>query len=264
MKPALQKSALSLALAASLLGGTTWSTASHACAAEPLVSSVCIMAATKTNLSGFHLADGSMQQIAQNQVLYSLIGQTYGGSGNTGFALPDLRGRVVVGAGTSASLDLNVPYSALGTKGGAASIALNTSQLPLHVHTLNGSSKAPGVMVNAGIGSLKVAMSGLTATTTLGTLAANTALTGVTASASASGLTLNASSNATLVNSPANALLGTTTLTTAKIYSSSGPLVAMQAGSITGTLPVTFAGASPTKSDSMSFVWPLIYSAPSM
>lgn len=48
--------------------------------------------------------DGSLISITQNQALYSLIGNYYGGDGRTNFALPDLRGRVPVGAGMGVGL----------------------------------------------------------------------------------------------------------------------------------------------------------------
>lgn len=48
--------------------------------------------------------DGSLIQISQNPALYSLLGTTYGGDGRTTFALPDLRGRVPVGAGMGVGL----------------------------------------------------------------------------------------------------------------------------------------------------------------
>ncbi|HEX9327044.1 MAG TPA: phage tail protein, partial [Reyranella sp.] len=48
--------------------------------------------------SGYMACDGRLLSIAQNQALFSLLGTTYGGNGTTTFALPDLRGRDIVGA----------------------------------------------------------------------------------------------------------------------------------------------------------------------
>ena len=74
--------------------------------------------------------DGQLVAISQNDALFSLLGTTYGGDGMTTFALPDLRGRVPVHAGVGPGL---TPRT-LGSRGGAETVALNTSQLPSHGH----------------------------------------------------------------------------------------------------------------------------------
>ena len=84
----------------------------------------------------FALCDGSILPIAQNQALFSLLGTIYGGDGRTTFALPDLRGRAPVHAGTGPAL----PQVRLGEQGGANTVALNPGQMPPHSHPLNGSS----------------------------------------------------------------------------------------------------------------------------
>ncbi len=50
-------------------------------------------------------ADGRLLPISSNSALFSLLGTTYGGDGRTTFALPDLRGRTVIGAGEGPGLD---------------------------------------------------------------------------------------------------------------------------------------------------------------
>jgi microcystin-dependent protein len=65
--------------------------------------------------------------------LFSLLGTTYGGNGQTTFALPDLRGRMVVGQGQGPGLS---PYVE-GQMGGSEIVTLTTSQLPAHSHSLN-------------------------------------------------------------------------------------------------------------------------------
>lgn len=55
-------------------------------------------------INGFALCDGSLLSIAQNTVLFDLIGTTYGGNGTTNYALPDLRGRIPIGMGSGAGL----------------------------------------------------------------------------------------------------------------------------------------------------------------
>jgi len=237
-KPSLKSGALSLALAAGMVGSAAWSTASYACSTDPTIASICIMAMVRSDPfnGAYRLANGDSLQLRNFQALYSLLGTTYGGDGVNTFFLPDLRGRVVVGAGRDATgRTWNV-----GEKAGNASITLTSAQLPVHFHTLNAGSPVPPVAVAA------VAMTGVTAATSLAGLTATTSLSGVTATASGAGLSLNGSSGGTSVVTPGGASLGTTT-GTSRIYSSATPSTssAMLAGSITGTLPVTFAG-SPT------------------
>lgn len=74
--------------------------------------------------------DGSLLSIASYDALYALIGTTYGGDGQTTFAVPDLRGRLPVHVGTGSGLS---PYT-LGQVGGSETVTLNAAQLPAHVH----------------------------------------------------------------------------------------------------------------------------------
>lgn len=75
---------------------------------------------------GWALCDGSLQSIAENTALFSIIGTTYGGDGVTTFALPDLRGRNCISAGQGPGL----PYVDLGEKSGTTSATITTSNLP--------------------------------------------------------------------------------------------------------------------------------------
>lgn len=77
--------------------------------------------------------------IAQNTALFSLLGTTYGGNGQTTFALPDFRGRIPVGAGTGPGLS---NYS-LGQMGGSETYTVLNSNFPAHTHPLNGSITMP-------------------------------------------------------------------------------------------------------------------------
>jgi microcystin-dependent protein len=86
--------------------------------------------------NGWALCNGQIMSIAQNTALFSLLGTTYGGNGQTTFALPDLRGRVPVHAGQGPNLS---NYS-LGQQGGVESVTLTTNHMPAHTHTLNASS----------------------------------------------------------------------------------------------------------------------------
>ncbi|MCA1592527.1 MAG: tail fiber protein [Acidobacteria bacterium] len=79
---------------------------------------------------GWALCNGQILPIAQNTALFSLLGTTYGGNGQTTFALPDLRSRIPVHAGQGPGLS---NYS-LGQGGGNESVTLNVNQMPPHNH----------------------------------------------------------------------------------------------------------------------------------
>lgn len=80
--------------------------------------------------------NGQILSIAQNTALFSLLGTTYGGNGQTTFALPDLRGRVVMHPGTGPGLTPRVQ----GEVGGTETNTLTVGQLPPHSHTVNAST----------------------------------------------------------------------------------------------------------------------------
>jgi microcystin-dependent protein len=81
--------------------------------------------------------------ISQNTALFSLLGTTYGGDGITTFGLPNLQGRVPVGAGQGSGLSL---YN-LGDNGGVESVTLGINTMPQHSHsaTQNLSVSLPAV-----------------------------------------------------------------------------------------------------------------------
>lgn len=228
MKTIMNKPVLSLALTAGLIGSAGWSTASYACSENPMVSAVCIMAANN-NLGDFNntfmVANGRILPVSQYAALYSLIGNTYGGTANVSFNLPDLRGRMVLGAGQGPGL----PLFPVGSAGGNIQIALTTTQLPPHVHQLTG---------------VAVDISKLTAATTLSGLSATANLGGVAVSGPASGLELKGSSGGTLSNNPSGNSLGTTSGISSRIYSDAAPSVNMNAGSIGGNLSLTIANGT--------------------
>src|SRR3954469_24892897 len=78
---------------------------------------------------GWALCNGQFLPINQNQALFALLGTTYGGNGQTTFALPNLRGRVPTHMGNGHTL---------GEAAGSTSVTVNIQQLPTHVHTLSG------------------------------------------------------------------------------------------------------------------------------
>lgn len=77
--------------------------------------------------------DGQLMSIQQYTALFSLIGTTYGGNGQTTFALPDLRGRAPIHKGQGPGLS----NRAMGEQGGIESVTLTISQMPAHSHTPN-------------------------------------------------------------------------------------------------------------------------------
>jgi len=79
--------------------------------------------------AGWMLCDGSILAISQNDVLFQLIGTTYGGDGQQTFALPDLRGRVPLHMGT------NLGNTFIqGQVAGAETVTLTVNQMPAHGH----------------------------------------------------------------------------------------------------------------------------------
>lgn len=115
---------------------------------------------------------GQILSISQNTALFALLGTTYGGNGQTTYALPDLRGRVPMGAGQGPGL----PSIVRGQQAGVENITLTTTNMPAHTHPVT-----PSVKV-ASIGASTDEPSGAVLTTTdnnsyAATAAANGALT---------------------------------------------------------------------------------------
>jgi microcystin-dependent protein len=86
--------------------------------------------------AGWALCNGQLLPISENDALFTLIGTTYGGDGQTTFALPDLRGRLPVHQGTGPGLGSYI----LGETGGAELVTLTVNQLPAHNHRAQGTS----------------------------------------------------------------------------------------------------------------------------
>ncbi len=80
---------------------------------------------------------GQILNISQNTALFSLLGTTYGGNGQTTFGLPDLRGRVPVGTGQGPGL----PNVDLGEIAGERSHTLIATEMPSHTHTATSTVK---------------------------------------------------------------------------------------------------------------------------
>jgi microcystin-dependent protein len=92
---------------------------------------------------GWALCNGQLLPINQNQALFALLGTTYGGNGQTTFALPNLQGR--------APMHFSGAYPQ-GQAGGEESHALTAAEMPTHAHALRGSSRvAASSSPNAGV-----------------------------------------------------------------------------------------------------------------
>jgi microcystin-dependent protein len=107
---------------------------------EAFIGSIVIFAGNFAP-RGWQLCNGQILSIAQNTALFSILGTTYGGNGQTTFALPDLRGRTPVSAGQGPGLR---NYT-LGEVTGSETVTLTVAQLAPHTHTV-----APLVRTTAG------------------------------------------------------------------------------------------------------------------
>jgi len=89
---------------------------------------------------GWAQCNGQLMPINQNQALFSLLGTTYGGNGQTTFALPDLRGRA----------PFHISGSFLqGQSAGEEFHTLTSSEMPAHTHPLTGNNAVVGAAANA-------------------------------------------------------------------------------------------------------------------
>jgi|SRR5215813_7747712 len=90
--------------------------------------------------TGWALCDGQLLPISQNTALFSLLGTTYGGNGQSTFALPDLQGRAAMHPGQGPGLSLRD----LGEESGVETVTLLQSEMPAHSHNVGGSTSANG------------------------------------------------------------------------------------------------------------------------
>src|ERR1700741_3234437 len=94
--------------------------------AQPYVGEIRMFAGNFAP-AGWMFCEGQLLPISENEVLFQLIGTTYGGDGESTFALPDLRGRVPIHQGNNFTL---------GENGGVETVTLTTGQMPTHSHPL--------------------------------------------------------------------------------------------------------------------------------
>jgi microcystin-dependent protein len=113
-----------------LVAGSGMSGLANACSPDGYLGSMTVFAGSFA-IRGCALAQGQVLSISTNTALFSLLGTTYGGDGRTTFALPDTRGRSVIGQGTGPGLST----VRLGQRGGAETVTLSEANLPAHSHT---------------------------------------------------------------------------------------------------------------------------------
>src|SRR3569833_1532241 len=106
---------------------------------EPFLSEIKIVSFNFPP-KGWALCNGQLLPINQNQALFSLLGTTFGGNGQTNFALPDLRSRVPISMGAGYTL---------GERGGSESVTINISTMAAHNHFLNGDANTGTVATPA-------------------------------------------------------------------------------------------------------------------
>jgi microcystin-dependent protein len=114
--------------------------------AQPYVGEIRMFAGNFAP-AGWMFCEGQLLPISENETLFQLIGTTYGGDGQSTFALPDLRGRIPIHQGNG---------FILAETGGAEEITLTVNQIPSHSHPLlassaGGQQSSPGSLLLASV-----------------------------------------------------------------------------------------------------------------
>jgi microcystin-dependent protein len=122
--------------------------------AQPYVGEIRMFAGNFAP-AGWMLCEGQLLPISENETLFQLIGTTYGGDGQSTFALPDMRGRLPIHQGNG---------FVLAETGGAEEITLTVNQIPAHSHPLlastgPGNSNAPSGSVTGESAAVKIYIS---------------------------------------------------------------------------------------------------------
>jgi microcystin-dependent protein len=112
---------------------------------QPYVGEIRIFAGSFAP-NGWLFCDGALLPISEYEVLFQLIGTTYGGDGQNTFRLPDLRGRVPIHFGQGPGLSNRV----VGESGGVPTVTLSTAQLPAHAHEILAASGGTRTTAPAG------------------------------------------------------------------------------------------------------------------
>lgn len=98
--------------------------------AQPFVGEIKMFAGNFA-INGYAFCNGQLMSIAENDVLFALIGTTYGGDGQTTFGLPDMQGRIPLHQGQGPGLTSRT----MGEKAGTETVTLISQQMPSHSHT---------------------------------------------------------------------------------------------------------------------------------
>lgn len=99
--------------------------------AQPFVGEIRLFAGT-FNPVGWEFCNGQLVPISENEVLFQLIGTTYGGDGEETFALPNIQSRAPIHQGPGPGLTSRT----LGEMAGVESVTLTTQQIPVHTHPM--------------------------------------------------------------------------------------------------------------------------------
>ena len=102
--------------------------------AQPYISEIRIFAGNFAP-AGWMFCEGQLLPISENETLFNVIGTTYGGDGQSTFALPDLRGRLPMHQGNGVNI---------AETGGVESVTLTVSQIPAHSHAFLATSNPGG------------------------------------------------------------------------------------------------------------------------
>ncbi len=108
--------------------------------AQPYVGEIRMFAGNFAP-AGWMFCEGQLLPISEYETLFNLIGTTYGGDGQSTFALPDLRGRIPLHQGNGFTL---------AETGGVETVTLTVSQIPAHTHPLIASSSTGNQLIPGG------------------------------------------------------------------------------------------------------------------
>jgi microcystin-dependent protein len=106
-------------------------------ASQPFLGTIMLFGGNFAPL-GWVFCNGQLLSIANDSALFALLGTTYGGDGQTTFAVPDLRSRVPNHQGQGSGLSNYI----IGQQSGTETVTLTSNQIPVHTHTVAVSSSA--------------------------------------------------------------------------------------------------------------------------
>lgn len=191
--------------------------------------------------------NGTILQVAQYQALYSLIGNTFGGSGTQTMGIPDLRGRTTIGYNPNNQI---LPYNTIGMTTGASAVTLTPNNLPLHVHSATFTpvmgTQAVTIPSVPAAGSLSVNVGATVNTTTAGAAApasgANVYLGGVATKNGPTTLPTTGPYDTTKATTTANLQGLSGSVTPSANYTPGSPAATVSLSSVTGGAVTIGAG----------------------